>query len=104
MGRALGVPKLAANRLKRGCVIGGAIHVAEEPAQFGESVGIQAAMLLETVFRSRLELIKVPARLSHPKYGHLKMSAFQHRLKRREDFFVSQVAGSSEKNQRVCVR
>ena len=58
-------------------------------------------MLFETVLRPGLELIEIPARLGHADDRHVEVAAFHHRLQRREDLLVRQVAGGAEKHQRV---
>jgi hypothetical protein len=46
-------------------------------------------------------LINVPTRLGHPDDRHVEVAAFDHRLQRRKDFFVREIAGSTEKDQRI---
>ncbi len=58
-------------------------------------------MLFEAVFRARLELVQIPARLCHPDHRHIEVPSFHHGLQGREDFLVGEVAGRTEKNQSV---
>ena len=58
-------------------------------------------MFLQAVLGAGLELVQVPARLGHADDRHVEVAAFHHRLQRREDFLVGQVAGGAEKHQGV---
>ena len=86
-------------RLERRGIVVVAVHIAQEPAQLFERGRIEAAMLLQAVLRPGLELVEIPAGLGHADDRHVEMAAFHHRLQRREDLLVGQVAGGAEENQ-----
>ena len=67
------------------------------------AAGSSAAVLLEAVARPGLELVEVPAGLGHADHRHVEVAALHHRLQRREDLLVGQVAGGAEEHQRVGV-
>ena len=50
------------------------------------------------------ELVEVPAGLGHADDRHVEVAALHHRLQRREDLLVGEVAGRAEEDQRVGVR
>src|SRR5215469_7642413 len=60
-------------------------------------------MFLQTVLCPRLQLIESPIGLGHADNRHVKIAALQHRLQRREDFLVRQVACSTEKYKRIAM-
>src|ERR1017187_9008540 len=78
-----------------------AVDILQHLHQFRKSCLIHTAMLRDTVVRSRAELVQIPSRLGYAQHGHIQISAFHHRLQRRENLLVSQVAGGSEEDQRV---
>ena len=51
--------------------------------------------------RARPELIEVPARLRHADDRHVEVTVPDHRLQRREDLLVRQVAGGAEEDEGV---
>ena len=51
--------------------------------------------------RPRLELVEIPARLGHADHRHVEVAALHHRLQRREDLLVGQIARGAEEHQRV---
>ncbi len=102
--RPLGAPEFLAQCLE-GRVIGViAVDIAQQPAQFFPRGRVEPAVLLQAVFGARLELLQVPARLGHADHGHREMPALQHRLQRREDFLVREVARRAKENQCVGMR
>ncbi len=90
-----------AQRLERGRVVVIAVHVAQQAAQLVKRRRIESAVFLQAVLRPGLELVQVPARLGHADDRHVEIAAFHHRLQRREDLLVGQVAGGPEEDQRV---
>ena len=74
---------------------------AAEPQSFSNAAGSTPAVLLEAVARPRLELVEVPAGLGHADDRHVEVAALDHRLQRRKDLLVSQIARRAEENQRV---
>ncbi len=97
-------PNFPAERLKDRRVVVVAIHVAQQAAQFFKRRRIKPAVFLQAVFGPRLELVQIPARLGHADDRHVERAAFHHRLQRREDLLVSQVAGGPEEHQSVGMR
>ena len=61
-------------------------------------------MLLDAVARARAKLIDAPARLGDADDRHVQVAALHHRLQRREDFLVSQVARGAEKDECIGMR
>ena len=101
IGRALRGTEFLAERLKRRRVIVIAIHIAQQSAQFLKRRRIESAVFFQAVLGPGLELVKVPARLGHADDRHVEVAAFDHRLQRRENFLVGQIARGPEKHQRV---
>ena len=60
-------------------------------------------MLLEAVAARAPELVEVPAGLGDADHRHVEVAALDHRLQRREDLLVREVAGRAEEDQRVGV-
>jgi hypothetical protein len=78
------------------------VNVAQQSRELVEGGGINAsAVLLETVAGASLQLIQIPACLGHTDHGNIEVPALQHRLQRREDLLVRQVAGGAEEDQRI---
>ena len=51
--------------------------------------------------RPGLELVEVPAGLGHADDRHVEVAALHHRLQRREDLLVGQIAGGAEEDQGI---
>src|SRR5262249_27066952 len=66
--------------LKRRRVLIVAINIAQQTTQFFESGGIDPAVLLNAVMRSRPELIEIPARFWHPHDPPIEVSPPVHPL------------------------
>ena len=58
-------------------------------------------MFRKTILCPRTKLFIAPIVLRHSDHGRLETTPFQHRLQRRENLFVSQIAGCPEKDQGV---
>ncbi len=58
-------------------------------------------MFLQAVVRPRPKLVEVPASLGHADHRHVEVAALHHRLQRREDLLVCQIAGGAEEDQGV---
>ena len=103
--RVLGAAELAPERLERRRVLVVAVDVAQQPAQLGERVAVEAAVLLDALLRPRAQLVEGPAGLGHADDRHVEVAALGHRLQRREDLLVGQIAGRAEEHERVgmCV-
>ena len=99
--RPLRRAELLAEGLKRGRVVVVAVHIAQQAAQLVERRGVESAVVLEAVARPGPELVEVPAGLGHADDRHVEVAAFHHRLQRREDFLVGQIARGAEEDQGV---
>ncbi len=80
-----------------------AVNVAQQADQLFESGGIDSAVFLQAVMRSRAKLIEIPSCLGYTNDGHIEMSSLHHRLQRREYLLVGQIAGGAKENERVRV-
>src|SRR3989442_1529735 len=78
-----------------------AIDVLKALGQFRESIRIQAAMFLDAIAGTRLQLIQIPARLGHADDRHVEMAAPDHRLKCGKDLLVCEVTRRAEKDKSV---
>src|SRR4029077_8188936 len=87
--RPLRGAELLADGLER-CRVGViTIHVTQQTGELLEGSGVgPAAMLLEAVARTRLQLVEIPAGLGHTDDGHVEIAALEHRLQRRKDLLV----------------
>ena len=99
--RPLGGAELLADGLEGRRVLVVAVDVAQQAAQLVERRGIEPAVLLEAVARPGPELVEVPAGLGHADDRHVEVAALHHRLQRREDLLVGQIAGGAEEDQGV---
>jgi hypothetical protein len=82
-----------------------AVDVAQQPEQLGEGRFVHAAaVLFQTVAGALPELIQCPPRLRDPDDRHGQMPAAHHRLQRRKDLLVREVAGGAEEDQGVGAR
>ena len=88
---------------ERGRVVVVAVDVAQQAAQLVEGRRVEAAVFLDAVARPRLELVEGPAGLGHADDRHVQVAALHHRLQRREDLLVRQIAGGAEEDQGVGV-
>src|SRR5271170_3743194 len=101
MRRMLSSAQLFAKRVE-GCTVGVvAIDIAQQATQLLESRGINPAVFLKAVLSPGAELVEVPTGFRNPNDGDVKMSPFDHRLQRGEDFLVREIAGCTKKHQ--CV-
>jgi hypothetical protein len=101
VGRPLSGAELRANGLERRRVLVVAVDVPQQAAELVERRGIETSVLLEAVTGAGLELVEVPARLGHADHRHAKVPTLEHRLQRREDLLVGQVARGAEEHQGV---
>ena len=58
-------------------------------------------MFFHTVIRASAKLIEGSSSFGHADHGDFEMSSFDHRLQRRKDLLVCEVAGGAEENE--CV-
>src|SRR6266851_3065341 len=78
-----------------------AVNIAQQSDQLFESCGIDAAVLLQAVFRPSTQLIEIPAGLGDADNRNVEMPALRHGLQRGENFLVSEVACGAKENERV---
>src|SRR5262245_31205983 len=84
--------------LKRRRVLIVAVHIAQQTTQLCERGGIDPAVLLHAVMRSRPELIEIPASFGYTADRHIEVSALDHSLDARKNLLISQIPGRTEKN------
>ena len=97
--------QLATQAIERRRIFVVAVHVAEQRQELVEGRPVDAAAVrLQAVSARASQLIEVPAGLCHADDGHVQMAALHHRLQRREDLLVREVAGRAEEHQRIGVR
>ena len=58
-------------------------------------------MFLDAVARASLKVVEVPIGPGHANNRHVKPPKFNHRLQRREDFLVREIARRAEKYQSI---
>ena len=78
-------------------------NVAEKRKKFVERFFIvnAAAVLLQTVFDARAQLRHIPLLEGDANDGDVQVAAFDQRIQRGDDHFVSEVASDAEERQRV---
>ena len=101
--RPLGRAELPAERLEGRGVRVVAVDVAQQARELLEGRRVEPAVLLEAVAGAGLELFEIPAGLGDPDHRNVEVAALQHRLQRREDLLVGEVARRPEEHQRVRV-
>src|SRR5262249_31563098 len=102
MERTLGVPKFLP-KLKEGSFVHVvSIHVVKKIRQGLERIGIDSPMLFQTVFRSFLKILQIPARLGHTDDGNTDSLIANKPQERGKYLFVSEVATRPKENN--CVR
>jgi hypothetical protein len=102
MRRPLRRVELLADSLKGSRVFVIPINITQEPAQFIERRRIDSPpVFLDAVSRPRSKLINIPTCLGHPDNRHVEVAAFDHRLQRRKDFLVGEIATGTEEDQRI---
>src|SRR5216683_1918149 len=78
-----------------------AVNIAQQSDQLFESCGIDAAVLLQAVFRPSTQLIEIPAGFGDADNRNVEMPALRHGLQRGENFLVSEVTCGAKENERV---
>src|SRR5215470_4172975 len=95
--------QLLADGLEGSCVFIVTVNIAQQAAQLVEGRRIDpSTVFLDTVSRPLSELIEIPTCFSHPNNRHIEMAPFDHRLERRKDFLVGEIARGTEEHQ--CIR
>src|SRR5439155_21748387 len=98
------VLELFAERRESRRVLVVTVNVAQQGGQLFENRGIDPAVFLQAVVRARTKLIQIPSGFGDTDHRYIKMSAFHHRWKGWENFFVGQIAGCTEEDQSVGMR
>src|SRR6266581_4492421 len=104
MRRTMRVLELFAKSRERCWVLVVTVNVAQQVGQLFESHRIDSTVFLQAVARPRTKLIQIPSGFGYTDHGHIKTSALHHRLQRRENLLVGQVAGCPEEDQSVGMR
>src|SRR6185369_1567602 len=71
------------------------VDVLEQRREPGKSIVVDTTRIFQTVMRSLTQLFKVPARARYADDRDIKIAALNQSLQRREDLFVSKVAGGA---------
>ena len=97
--------ELLAQGLKR-CRVGIiATDIAQQSRKLAKGSGIDtSAVLLEALAGASLQLIKIPTGPGHTDDRHIEVPTLQHRLQRRENLLVGEVAGGAEEDKRIGTR
>ena len=103
MGWPLRGSELPADGLKRRRVVVVAIHVAQQPTQLVEGDGVEPSVLLQAVLRPVLELFESPGGLRDADDRYVQVAALHHRLQRRKDLLVGEIAGGAEEDEGVSL-
>ncbi len=90
-----------AQSLERRQVVVVAVDVAESFDQLGEGRLIDSSVGFQAFAHAGPKLIEPPARLGHAHDRNVEMPVLDQRLKRGDDFLVSQVAGCPKEHQGV---
>src|SRR6266478_7625294 len=101
MRRTMCVLELFAKSRERRRVLVVTVNVAQKAGQLFESRRIDSAVFLQAVVRPRAKLIQIPSGFGYADHGYVEMAPLHHRLQRRENLLVGQVAGRAEDNQSV---
>src|SRR4030095_16386647 len=88
--------------LKRSRVFVVAVNITQQATQLVKGRRFDpSAVFLDAVSCPRSELIDIPTCLGHPDNRHIEVAPFNHRLQRRKDFLVGEIAGGTEEDQRI---
>src|SRR5215471_8419902 len=91
--------------MKRGRILVVTVNITEQTAQLVPSRTINSsAVFFEAVSCPRSKLIETPTCLCHPDNRHVEVAPFDHRLQRRKDFLVGEIAGCTKEDQGIRVR
>src|SRR6266481_10034736 len=101
MGWPLRAVELFAKGLESPGILIVAVHVTQQPAQLFKCRRIHSSMFFKAVLGPRAELFQSPTGLGYAYYRDIQIPAFHHRLQRRENLFVGQVACGAEEDQSV---
>ncbi len=101
MRGVFGVAEFAADGVEGGTVGVVAVDVAQQVAEPGPGVGVDAAVGGDAGVSALPELIEIPAGLGDADNGHLQGAAAHHGLQCRKDLFVGKISGGSEEDK--CV-
>ena len=85
--------------LGEGCGIGIiAVHILQHAHEFGESLGIEAAIVFDAILRALFQLLKIPAGFGDANDRYVEVTALGKSLQSGKNLFVGQVAGGAEKD------
>src|SRR5271166_45472 len=80
-----------------------AVYIAKQGAQLRPRVAIDSAVCFQAILGACFELVEVPAGLGYANHRNIELPVLNHRLQRREDLLVGQVASRSEKNECISI-
>jgi hypothetical protein len=101
MQRPLRVGERLTQTLVRGLIVVIAVDVLKTRSKLSEGIGLESAVLLDTVASPVLQLIQVPAGLRNSDDRHIQVATLDHCLQRRKDLLVRQISTGPEKNKRI---
>jgi hypothetical protein len=94
--------QLLADSLKGARVFVVAVNITQQATQLVKGCRLDSSpVFLDAAPRPGSELIDIPTCLGHPDYRHVEVAPFDHRLQRRKDFLVGQIARGTEEDQRI---
>jgi hypothetical protein len=102
--RTLRLTQLLLDRLKRRAVVVIAADVAQEAGEPVERRGVEMAVLLDALSRSRPQLLEIPVGLGHADHRRVELPALHEREERREDLLEGEISARPEKNQCIGSR
>ena len=80
-----------------------AVDVMQQAHELRECRRVEAAVLFQAVAGAGAKLLEVPSRLRNTYDRNVEVAALDHRLQRRKDLLVGEIAGRAEENERVGV-
>ena len=78
-----------------------AVDVAQQPHSLSNAAGSSPPCFSRLSLARAPGAVEIPAGLGHADHRHVEVAALDHRLQRREDLLVGQVAGGAEEDQGV---
>src|ERR1700683_1067878 len=102
MRRTLRSVECFAKRLQSRGVGVVAANITKQSAELFECRRIDSAVMLEAVMRPCTKLVQTQAISGHTDNWNVEVAPFHHRLQRREDLLICQIARCAEENQ--CIR
>src|SRR5262245_11494757 len=99
--RVTRIPQLLSQALEGPRIAVIAVDVAQRADHAGERIGIEAAVPLDAVAGTRLQLVARPAGLGDADHRDVEVAAAGQSLESWKDLLVGEVAGGSEEHERV---